>query len=505
MKRRAHIGLQLKLTVALLVIVVVPLGASYFLVDQIGKVAANVRSSEANASLGAMDKALGVYRDLFETTKHLQAEIANRLGERADLAAPNPKVDLGAILDAESMHSVAFAGLHAIAILRADGTTVSEAERPIDQDRDKWRDKVVDQPLGASGGTLRLTFAVPASLQEDYQDLKKAIDTTRQVRLIRSALSTGYRTTFLVLMALAALLAAVFGFVLSTIVTRRISALVTTARRVSDGHLDARVELRGRDEMAELGGAFNTMLDDLSQTRSQVEYLQRIGAWQDVARRLAHEIKNPLTPIQLAVQQTVSSYKGDDARFKRQLADTKEIVEEEIEGLRRLVDTFRTLGQLPKVEKAPIALDEVIEELKLDPTFAASLELVPPPESVTVRADKLLLKRVIANLVENGIHAGQEAGTAGKVVVTWRADGRGETVAITIDDQGKGVADVDRDRIFEPYVTTKTTGTGLGLAIARKIAIEHGGDLGIAPGRAPTGGARFVVSLPLRGPDASHA
>ena len=80
--------------------------------------------------------------------------------------------------------------------------------------------------------------------------------------------------------------------------------------------------------------------------------------------------------------------------------------------------------------------------------------------------------------------------------------GAGDAVAITVDDQGKGVADADRDRIFEPYVTSKATGTGLGLAIARKIALEHGGELAIAPGRAPTGGARFVLTLPLRGPDA---
>jgi nitrogen fixation/metabolism regulation signal transduction histidine kinase len=305
------------------------------------------------------------------------------------------------------------------------------------------------------------------------------------------------------MMALAGLAAVAFGIVASTLVTRRIAALVQTARKVSDGHLDARVELRGKDEMAELGDAFNTMLDDLAQTRGHVEYLQRIGAWQDVARRLAHEIKNPLTPIQLAVQQTVSSYKGDDAKFKRLLVDTKEIVEEEIEGLRRLVDTFRTLGQLPKVEKAPIELAELIEELKLDPTFAAKLELDPPARPVTVRADKLLLKRVLANLVENGVHAGTEAGTDAKVRVTWRAEA--DSVTITVDDSGKGVPDDAREKIFEPYVTTKSTGTGLGLAIARKIALEHGGELALARERAPTGGARFVITLPLRGPEASLA
>jgi nitrogen fixation/metabolism regulation signal transduction histidine kinase len=230
-----------------------------------------------------------------------------------------------------------------------------------------------------------------------------------------------------------------------------------------------------------------------------------MGVWQDVARRLAHEIKNPLTPIQLAVQQCVSSYKGDDARFKKLLVDTGEIVEEEIEGLRRLVDTFRTLGALPRVEAAPLALADVIEELKLDPTMAARLTLQPPAQPVTVRADKLLLKRVLANLVENGIHAGQEAGHAGDVVIGWSAGPHAETVTITVDDHGKGIDGPMRDKVFEPYVTTKSTGTGLGLAIARKIAIEHGGDLAVSPARAPTGGARFIVTLPLRGAETSLA
>jgi two-component system nitrogen regulation sensor histidine kinase NtrY len=499
MKRTSHVGLQLKLTVALVLIVMTPLTASYFLIDQIGKVAANFAAGEAGTHVVAMDKALEAYRDLFETTKRLHAEVADRLSKRPDLIALDPKTNLGKVLNDEP-------GLHGITILHPDGSVVAEAARPLPGP--KWREKVQDQTLGTSGASLRLTFVVPATLQDDYQDLKKQVDAARSVvAQYREALKGGYKTAFLVVMALAALIAVAFGLFFSTIVTRRIEALVSTARRVSDGHHDARVELRGstRDEMAELGNAFNTMLDDLSQTRGQVEYLQRIGAWQDVARRLAHEIKNPLTPIQLAVQQTVSSYKGDDARFAKLLEDTGEIVEEEIEGLRRLVDTFRTLGQLPKVEKSPIALAETIEELKLDPTFAAKVELVPPPEPVTVRADKLLLKRVLANLIENGIHAGQEAGTTGRVVVGWRTEPGGDNVTITVDDQGKGVGDADRDRIFEPYVTTKSTGTGLGLAIARKIAIEHGGDLAIAPGNAPTGGARFVVSLPLRGPESSLA
>jgi len=486
-------SLQWKLTVGLVVIVMMPMVVSYFLIDQIGKVAANFAAGEADTHVVVMDKALDVYRDLFVTTKNYQAEVAERLSHRPDLLALEPQAKLDDLLTDT---------LRGVAVLRPDGSVVAEAARP--PTGPQWRDKVLDQPLGTLGATLRLTFEVSSTLQDDYQQLKSEVDAARQViTQVRNALPEGYRTAFFVMMALAGLAAVAFGIVASTLVTRRIEALVKTARKVSDGQLDARVELRGKDEMAELGDAFNTMLDDLAHTRSQVEYLQRIGAWQDVARRLAHEIKNPLTPIQLAVQQTVSSYKGDDAKFKRLLDDTKEIVEEEIEGLRRLVDTFRTLGQLPKVEKHPIALAEVIEELMLDPTFAQKLVLDSPAEPVTVRADKLLLKRVLANLVENGIHAGLEAKTEAKVVVTWRAGV--DSVAITVDDSGRGVPDDAREKVFEPYVTTKATGTGLGLAIARKIAIEHGGELSLATERASTGGARFTITLPLRGPESSLA
>jgi nitrogen fixation/metabolism regulation signal transduction histidine kinase len=497
-KHSRRLTLRFRLTLLLAVSVMLPLVLAYVLVGQLGKTAANVAASDASLRVEAMERATHRYHELVNVTKRVQGEMAERLAKRPDLAALDPATDLKAIIEDPSQ-----ASLRVIAMLRADGTVVAEASRP--PTGPEWRDKVVDQPLRADGATLRLTFEVSATLQQELQDLKTSIDGTRTVTQIQSALPDTYQFTFLILIALAGAVAAGIGVAFSMRETRRIEALVATARRVAEGQHDARADLQGGDEMAELGDAFNTMLDNLDETRRQIEYLQRMGVWQDVARRLAHEIKNPLTPIQLAVQQCVSAYKGDDTRFKKTLTDTKEIVEEEIQALRRLVDTFRTLGALPKVEASPIELADVIEELKLDPTMAARLTLQPPADAVTVRADKLLLKRVLANLVENGIHAGQEAGNPGDVIIAWGRDLRRDVVAITVDDHGKGVAEDKREKIFEPYVTSKAQGTGLGLAIARKIAIEHGGELAIAPDRAPTGGARFVVSLPLRGPESSLA
>jgi nitrogen fixation/metabolism regulation signal transduction histidine kinase len=491
--RDKRLPLQLKLATALVLIVITPLAASAYLIDQLGKAAANVAAGEAESRIAAMENAKRPYQYLVEITKRLHSEIADRLVERSDILALEPTINLAKIINDEPE-------LRVIALRRPDGTVAAEADRPAPGP--DWRDHVLDRPLGDRGATLHLAFVVPAT-NEDLLHLQESIEAAKTFKQIRTALPDSYRTAFLVLLGVAGLAAAGFGIWASSFVTRRLTALVSTARKVSEGQLGARVELRGQDELAELGSAFNTMLDDLDQTRAQLEYLQRMGVWQDVARRLAHEIKNPLTPIQLAVQQCVSAYKGDDARFGKLLRDAGEIVEEEIAGLRRLVDTFRTLGALPKVEKAPLELAEVIEELRLDPAIATRVTLQPPDQAVTVRADKLLLKRVLANLIENAIHAGEEAGTDAEVVIGWAADPRRDVVTITVDDHGKGVIDANREKIFEPYVTTKATGTGLGLAIARKIAIEHGGDLVLAPDPAPTGGARFVVSLPLRGPESS--
>ena len=492
--KRKPIPLQLKLILLLVVMVMTPFAVSAFFIGQLSENAASFASSEATARSAILEKSIEAYHTLVRATKDLQHEVGRRLASRPDLLAATTSstgiaTELERIIKTEP-------GLRAIALLHPDGTVIAESSRP--PSGKGWRDFEAYEPLGDAGASLRLTFEVSASINEEIQALRDTIKATKTFMEVKSALPGGYRKAFIILVLIAALGACLVGYVLSTRFTRRIDTLVGTAREVSKGHLDARVELpgRARDEMMELGSAFNTMLDDLDQTRRQVEYLQRMGVWQDVARRLAHEIKNPLTPIQLAVQQCVSSYKGDDPKLKKLLVETGEIVEEEIAGLRRLVDTFRTLGALPKVEASPLSLGEVIEELKLDPTMAARLTLKPPTEPVTVRADKLLLKRVLANLVENGIHAGQEAGRKGDVVIGWSA--AADSARITIDDQGKGVAAADREKIFEPYVTTKTTGTGLGLAIARKIAIEHGGELMLSPNAAPTGGARFVITLPLR-------
>ncbi len=281
--------------------------------------------------------------------------------------------------------------------------------------------------------------------------------------------------------------------------------LITAAGKVGGGDLAVRVAAEG--ELAALTSAFNQMVEELAMSRSRVEYLQRIAGWQELARRLAHEIKNPLTPIQLAVQELARRYKGDDAAFAKTLETTREVVEEEVATLRRLVGAFSEFARLPDVKPAPADLAEFVRDMassralldELDPGVEVRFEA--GDAAVPVRIDRIMFRRAVENLLRNAVEAMTGRGGHVWVRVETRdvreTDGPETTQQawLVVEDDGPGVAAAQQEKVFDPYFTTKATGTGLGLAIVRKIALDHDGDVGVAD-RAG-GGARFVLTLPL--------
>src|SRR4029078_13343907 len=187
-------------------------------------------------------------------------------------------------------------------------------------------------------------------------------------------------------------------------------ALRDAAHRVGAGDLSVRVAPRGNDELDDLGRAFDVMVAELGDARSRLDYLETVSAWQEVARRLAHEIKNPLTPIQLAVQELGSKYRGDDPDYRRLLATAQEILNEEVGAIRRLVDDFSAFAKLPKVEPAPVDLSQVIEDFaRAHPEWQEFLK-VDRNGKVGALCDRMLLRNVLANLVENAAQAAEGGG-----------------------------------------------------------------------------------------------
>jgi nitrogen fixation/metabolism regulation signal transduction histidine kinase len=264
------------------------------------------------------------------------------------------------------------------------------------------------------------------------------------------------------------------------------------------------------------------MLGEIETSRARIEYLQRIEAWQEMARRLAHEIKNPLTPIQLAVQDIHRRYSGQDAEYSKLLDTALEIVEDEVGTLRRLVTEFSNFARLPQAELADADLGEFLEEQRdhlalgeEERLEGAEGDSAPPGSDVRidfqlaiearparVQMDRHMFRRALINLVRN---AAQAIGGAGRTSGTVRiALGReGDYWVVDVDDDGPGIPEQMRLSAFDPYVTTKLDGAGLGLAITKKIIVEHGGS--ITADKSDLGGARVRIRLPAPGTAASRA
>jgi two-component system nitrogen regulation sensor histidine kinase NtrY len=220
---------------------------------------------------------------------------------------------------------------------------------------------------------------------------------------------------------------------------------------------------------------------------------EKIAAWREIARRLAHEIKNPLTPIQLTVQQMRDKYTGSDAAYKKLVSDCTEIVTEEVESLRILVQEFAEFARMPSLSLGRQDLNQILQDVtRLYPESKIQLELNPDLPELDL--DNEQMRRVLINLVENGLEA---AGDSGVISIHSRIQDR--TVVLVIGDNGSGVPDTDRDRIFQPYVSSKSSGMGLGLAVVRSIVENHRGTISVADG--PDGGAQFEIAFPI--PDGS--
>ncbi|NLE85671.1 MAG: HAMP domain-containing protein [Myxococcales bacterium] len=381
---------------------------------------------------------------------------------------------------------------------------------------------------------LHAVFATARAPFDEHHEMSGFVDTYRRIEQRREADEQSYVFAFAALLGITILAAIGMGVFLAQGVSRRIGELARATRQVGAGDLRVRVNEGGSDELADLARAFNRMVAEVESSRARIEYLQHIGAWQEMARRLAHEIKNPLTPIQLAVQEVERRYGGEDAGFRRLLQTTREIVEDEVGTLRRLVSEFSGFARLPRAELEPGDLAELLRQqaarLRLgsdDPEASPAestgrlpahvhLELDVPQAEAPAYLDRQMLGRVLANLTRNAVEVlsegvppgsgGEEGarpgGAAGRRLGL-RLSREGDYWMVDVDDDGPGIEPERRGAVFDPYVTTKLDGTGLGLAIVKKIVVEHGGL--VSAETSPWGGARIRVRLPVLGTPSSEA
>ena len=320
-----------------------------------------------------------------------------------------------------------------------------------------------------------------------------AVSDNELARVVRSLTLTS------ALLALGALAGVVLvGMLVARRTVRDLEVLVEGSLAAARGELDHRVPVRDNDEVGAVASAFNFMMEDLKTSKEKLVIAERIAAWQDIARRLAHEIKNPLTPIQMAMDTLRKSYKKQHPEFAEILDESTATVLEEADRLKRIVAEFSDFARMPKPELGRCDLNEVvIASLALYKGGTPAVELRLADHLPRIDADKGQINQVLLNLVENARDAlgGRDDG---KVTVTTKRGDANDRVMLVVDDNGPGVPPGAKNKVFAPYFTTKQTkgGTGLGLAIVHRIVSDHGGRITI--GDAPGGGARFMIELPLR-------
>lgn len=343
----------------------------------------------------------------------------------------------------------------------------------------------------ATGGrVVTVAQALPVEVVDRAARLAAARRLAALLELDRGAILRSYALPFLVVYAALAALALGLAALLARGVVGPVESVSLAAARVARGDLAVRVDERGPGEAADLARAFNAMVADLERQRRELARLEKLAAWRTMARMLAHEVKNPLTPILLSVQEARRSYRGEDEAHRAVLADCETIVGEEVHRLRELVRSFSEFARLPAPQCADTDLGELVRDLER--LYGEHLAVTLPAGPLVACADAGQVRRALLNLVDNGLAACRRAGAPERAEL--RVDREGDQWLLAVSDRGDGIPPENLSRIFEPDFTTDGEGLGLGLPIVDGIVAGHGGtiDVDSAPGRGTT----FTVRLP---------
>jgi two-component system nitrogen regulation sensor histidine kinase NtrY len=308
------------------------------------------------------------------------------------------------------------------------------------------------------------------------------------------------------------LLSILVSFLLTEEIIRPIVNLEEATRRVAEGDFSFRILSRSADELSHLVGSFNRMVSELSHSREKLKQSEKISAWQEIAQRLAHEIKNPLTPIKLSAQRILKKYSaisssgaGTSAEggpsgaeeFQKVLQASISSIVREVDNLNDLLVEFREFARLPMPRLQSVHLRELVEEVAQMYRNLSTKVLIDTShisEDSVIRADPGQIKQVLANLIRNAVQSMPEGGEVSVRSAVVNKENR-RFCRIWIKDSGSGIPEEIRGRIFEPYFTSKTEGAGLGLAIVERIVFDHDGNIWFETQEDV--GTTFIIDLPL--------
>jgi signal transduction histidine kinase len=281
-------------------------------------------------------------------------------------------------------------------------------------------------------------------------------------------------------------------------VTRPVERLAHAAQEVAGGNWSSQVEVSGRDEIGQLADSFNRMTAELLAQKERLVQTERVAAWRELARRLAHELKNPLFPLQLTVENLVRARTHNPEQFEEVFRESSSTLLAEISNLKAIIQRFSEFSRMPQPQLQRVKISEIVSavvqlfqaQLKSPGRAAITCKLDLDESLEPVEADPELLHRAVSNLVLNAMDSMPNGGT-----LTLRTRREERKAVIEVADTGSGMTREECERIFTPYYTSKQHGTGLGLAIVQSVVSDHGGRICVRsePGR----GSTFVIELPF--------
>jgi signal transduction histidine kinase len=305
------------------------------------------------------------------------------------------------------------------------------------------------------------------------------------------------------------LLGTALGYWMAERIADPVNRLTRATRRIARGDLDARIAATSSDELRRLVEDFNQMAADLKRQRAELERTQRLEAWADMARQVAHDIKNPLTPIQLSAEHARRVNIDRGRPLSPVLDECVAAILSQVKLLRQISAEFSSFASSPtprpEVTALPVLIDEVVEPYRTGLSNLIQIDVQAPADLPPVSIDRTLFARAVTNVIENALHA---MPGGGRLLVTSRAS-RGPSsdaahldrysvdghVVVEISDTGMGMDEEALQRIFEPYFSTKATGTGLGLTIAKRNVELIGGTIAVQSQRGA--GTTVTITLPV--------
>jgi two-component system nitrogen regulation sensor histidine kinase NtrY len=359
--------------------------------------------------------------------------------------------------------------------------------------------RLVLAAVSGAGITLVAGTLLDPDVAEQMDQLVRDFQSYRQLEVQKDDLRASHILLFIMVTLLVLLGASWAGLYLARRVTVPIQALAEGTRAISGGDLGHRVDVEADDELGVLVDSFNRMTAELAGSKEALERsnrelveAQRLAAWNEAARRIAHEIKNPLTPIRLSAERLLRKHQQRDPGLGKAIEEGVEIIVREVVTLQGMVDEFSRYARMPRPRPAPVDLARLVgDTLNLYRDLKPGVEVEGQVEDGTSPAmlDAEQMRRALINLLDNAVEATE---APGKVTVSaTRANGH---LQIRVADTGRGIPQDSREKLFLPYYSTKGRGTGLGLAIVHRIVTDHNGSIRVED-NSPKGTV-FTVELP---------